>query len=92
MNPETSKIRPLSSAYWGKQVANEFKDRINPGMTYSIYTKFESDEYTYFIGEEVKSLDKQDLSKFKSLIIPLVLIKNLSRTWKNACAESSSLN
>jgi predicted transcriptional regulator YdeE len=73
MNSETSKIGKLAGMYWGKQIANQFKDRINPGITYSVYTEYESDEhgeYTYFIGEEVKSLDNQDQSIFKSLIIP----------------------
>lgn len=73
MNPDTAKIGALASHYWGQQIANQFKDRVKPGVTYSVYTDFESDEngeYTYFIGEEVSSLDNQDLSTFKSLVIP----------------------
>lgn len=73
MNPSTAKIGNLATEYWQQQIANQLKDRINPDVTYAVYTDFESDEhgdYTYFIGEEVKSIDTQDLSKFKSLTIP----------------------
>ena len=73
MNPETAKIGPLVGTYWGKQIANQLKERVKPGITYSVYTEYESDEhgdYTYFIGEEVKPLDNQDLSHLKSLVIP----------------------
>ena len=73
MNPQASKIAQLAGMYWEKQIANQFKNRINPGITYSVYTEYESNEngeYTYFIGEEVRSFDDQDLSKFKSLTIP----------------------
>ena len=55
------------------QVAKNIKHRVNPGVTYSVYTEFESDEhgdYTYFIGEIVDSTDEQDLSQFKLLSIP----------------------
>lgn len=73
MNPETAKIGQIAGYYWGNQIANAFKNRVNPGVTYSVYTEFESDEhgeYTYFLGEQVSSLDNQDYSQFKSLTIP----------------------
>lgn len=73
MNPSTSKIGALAGLYWGNQIANDFKNRLHPGVTYSIYTEFESDEhgdYTYFIGELVDSAKNQDLSQFKTLTIP----------------------
>ena len=47
--------------------------RINPGVTYSVYTEYESDEtgdYTYFIGEEVSDLGAQDQNQFIPLAIP----------------------
>lgn len=70
-NPETAKIGKLSSMYWSQQIANQFKHRVNPGVTYCVYTEYETDEhsdYTYFIGEQVGSLEDQ--SKFQTLIIP----------------------
>lgn len=73
MDPTKSKIGALVSDYWGNQIGNTFKDRVAPGVTYCVYTDYESDEngeYTYLIGEAVKSLDNQDQSKFKSLVIP----------------------
>lgn len=73
MDPEASKIGTLAGTYWGNQVVNEIKHRTNPGVTYAVYTEFESDEhgdYTYFIGEVVDSVEGQDLSKFKTLTIP----------------------
>jgi len=73
MNPETSKIGKLAGLYWANQVANNIQHRTNPGVTYAVYTNFESDEngdYTYFIGEVVDSFESQDLSKFETIIIP----------------------
>ena len=73
MNPDASKIGALAGNYWGNQIANAFKHRKNPGVTYAVYTEFESDEngdYTYFIGEEVECFDDQDLEQFKTLTIP----------------------
>lgn len=72
MDPEKGKIGPLAGAYWSEQIAAGFKHRTNPGVTYSVYTEFESDEhgeYTYFIGEQVNSLEGQDLESFKTLTI-----------------------
>ena len=73
MDPGKSKIAPLAGLYWKNQIANHVKHRTQPGITYSVYTEYESDEngeYTYFIGERVDSFDSQDLSKFKALSIP----------------------
>lgn len=73
MNPETAKIGIIAASYWQQNIANEFKARKSPGVTFSVYTDYESDEYgdyTYFIGEEVESLENQNLSKFNQLTIP----------------------
>ncbi|ABS78529.1 AraC family transcriptional regulator (plasmid) [Coxiella burnetii] len=73
MNPETSKIGRLAADYWSNRVANNIQHRSKPGVTYAVYTDFESDEqgdYTYFIGEAVDSLEDQDLEKFKTITIP----------------------
>jgi predicted transcriptional regulator YdeE len=73
MNPKTSKIGALAASYWHNQIANGIKNRTNPGVTYAVYTEYESDEhgdYTYFIGEIVDSTENQDLSHFKILTIP----------------------
>lgn len=73
MNPEKSKIAALAGSYWGNQIANEIQHRSKPGVTYAVYTDFESDEhgdYTYFIGEAVDSLQDQDFEKFKTITIP----------------------
>ncbi len=74
MNPKTSKIATLADLYWGTQVANEIQHRSKPGITYAVYTDYESDEhgdYTYFIGEAVDSLQGQDLEKLKAITIPI---------------------
>lgn len=71
-NPEKSKIGPLFWSYLENQTASQFKNRTAPGVTYAVYLEFENDEtgdYTYFVGEEVSSLDGQDLTKFKSIIL-----------------------
>ena len=73
MNPDEAKIGALFGSYLGNNIADSIKHRVTPNVTYSVYTEYESDEngdYTYFIGEAVDSLDDQDLSKFKSIVIP----------------------
>jgi predicted transcriptional regulator YdeE len=53
MTPDKGKIGPLANHYWSNQTGNGFKCRTNSGVTYCVYTDFESDEhgeYTYFIG------------------------------------------
>ena len=73
MNPKTAKIGELAGFYWSQQMANKIKHRRTPGITYAVYTEYESDEhgdYTYFIGEAVDSIENQDLSQFKTLFIP----------------------
>lgn len=73
MDPVTAKIGSLVNYYSSQQVAANFNNRANPGITYVAYTNYDSDEhgeYTFFIGEEITSAEKQDLSKFTQLVIP----------------------
>lgn len=59
-NPATGKIGPLVADYFSQGTFNQIPHRVNPGVTYSVYTDYESDhhgDYTYFIGEEVSSFD-----------------------------------
>ncbi len=59
-NPATAKIGALVQTYFSNETANKINDRTTPGITYSVYTDYESDhhgEYTYFIGEEVSSVN-----------------------------------
>lgn len=73
MSPETSKIGPLFGTYLEEQVSEAFQARVNPGVTFAVYTDFETDEtgeYTYFVGEEVSTLDGQDIENFATLTIP----------------------
>jgi predicted transcriptional regulator YdeE len=73
MNPAKSKIAGLFETYISDQRCNDIKHRINPGVTYAVYTDYETDEhgdYTYYLGEAVSSFEEQDLSKFETLTIP----------------------
>ncbi len=73
MNPELSKIGQLAGNYWSNQLAQAIQHRTNPGVTYAVYTDYDSDEhgdYTYFIGEAVDSLAGQNLSQFTTVTIP----------------------
>ncbi|MCS5711328.1 effector binding domain-containing protein [Candidatus Berkiella aquae] len=59
-DPTLAKIGPLVANYFSHQIAQHIKHRIHPGITYSVYTEYESDHhgnYTYFIGEAVSSLE-----------------------------------
>lgn len=73
MDMSTGKIPGLFGLYWTEKLGNAIQHRANPGVTYGVYTEFESDEhgdYTFFIGEVVNSLDGQDLEKFNAITIP----------------------
>ncbi len=72
MNPTTAKIGPTIGGYFEKQLFSKITGRVNPGVTYSVYTNYESDkmgQYTYFVGEEVESFDNVD-PMFETLTIP----------------------
>jgi len=54
-------------------LAEQIKDRKNPGTTFCVYTNYESDvngDYTYFIGEEVTSFEEIG-KEFETLTIPV---------------------
>jgi len=73
MNPEKAKIGETAGRYWGNALATNIQNRINPGVTYAVYTDYASDEhgdYTYFIGEAVSSFETQDTQIFTPLAIP----------------------
>lgn len=73
LNPETAKISKLLDKYWGEQIANGIKNRVNAPVTYAVYTEYDSDEhgdYTYFLGEAVSSLERQDSETLQSMFIP----------------------
>ena len=60
MDPQTAKIGETVGRYFGTDIANQIPERKQPGVTIAVYTDYASDEhgdYTYFIGEEVSSLD-----------------------------------
>lgn len=71
-DPALAKIGPLVAHYFSQQIAQHIKHRIHPGITYSVYTEYESDHhgnYTYFIGEAVSSFE--DVSAdLKTISIP----------------------
>ena len=73
MNPETAKIGSLAGRFWSQGIAERISNRKNPGVTLSVYTDYESDEYgdyTYFIGEEVSSFENV-ATDLRQLIIPV---------------------
>lgn len=72
MNPQTSKIGGLVGRFWSENIANQIPNRKNPGVTLSVYTEYDSNEhgdYTYFIEEEVDSLENIPMG-LQKLIIP----------------------
>lgn len=71
-DPSIAKIGPCVQHYFQQQVAEKIPHRKNPGTTISAFTEYESDytgDYTYFIGEEVSSVDNIP-EGLKSHIIP----------------------
>ncbi len=72
MNPETGKIPAMIQKYFHGGLSEKILNRKNPGTTFCAYTNYESDvtgDYTYFIGEEVTSIEEIP-DGFKTLTIP----------------------
>lgn len=69
---ERGKIFPCVQRYFHQELFNKIPNKKNPGTTFCAYTDYESDqtgEYTYFIGEEVFSLDEVP-TDFETLVVP----------------------
>ena len=63
----------MAGLYWGNGIAGGIQHRKFPGVTYAVYTAYESDEhgdYTYFIGEAVESFEGQNVNQFEMLTLP----------------------
>ena len=72
MDPNTAKIGLTVQQYFSDAVATRITNRKSPGITYCVYTDYESDvsgEYTYFIGEEVTSIAEIS-EELTNVIIP----------------------
>ena len=72
MDPHKAIIGTMMQHYWSNNLANDFCHRLNPGVTYAVYTNYASDEhgeYTYFLGEVVGAFDNQKLDQFQTLTI-----------------------
>ena len=73
MNPVNNKIAATVQKYFHEGLPEKINNRKKHGVTYCVYTNYESDftgDYTYFIGEEVDSFD--NISEgFESLVIPV---------------------
>lgn len=71
--PEDNKIVQTIQKYFANGCSEKIAHRSKPRTTYGVYTNYESDfngEYTYFIGEEVSSLE--DLPEgFETITIPI---------------------
>ena len=59
-NWQEGKIFPRVQEYFHQATADKIPNRKSPGVTYCVYTDYESDhtgDYTYLIGEEVTTFD-----------------------------------
>jgi len=66
-------IFPCVQSYFHGALWDKIQNRTKPGTTYCVYTDYESDDkgaYTYFIGEEVSSLEGALPDDFTSMVIP----------------------
>jgi len=71
-DPSTNKIAATVQNYFHNGLSAKILYRKTPGTTYCVYTNYESDfagEYTYFIGEEVTSVENIPTG-FETLSIP----------------------
>lgn len=72
MDPSTAHIPEMLQKYFATQSSVKISDRLTPGVTYCVYTNYESDytgEYDYFVGEAVSSF-KDVPENFSQLTIP----------------------
>lgn len=72
INPQTAQISHLVRRYNEEQIAARLANRKNPGVTFSVYTAYDSNEhgdYTYFLGEEVETIENVP-EGLDTLIIP----------------------
>lgn len=70
---DQGKIGPCVQRYFHNALFDQIPNRKNPGVTFCIYTDYESDytgAYTYFIGEEVESLETPLPEEFDTHVIP----------------------
>lgn len=66
-------IFPCIQRYFHGALWNKIPNRVKPGTTFCAYTDYESDhtgDYTYFVGEEVSSLNDPLPEGFSTLAIP----------------------
>lgn len=71
MDPKRAKIGSMMQRFFSEKIFNKIPNRKNPGVTFSVFTNYESDfndDYTYFLGEEVMSLKPAE--GLEQLIIP----------------------
>lgn len=71
-NPATGVIPACVNQYHQQQIAEKIQNRKIPGITFCAYTDYASDhqgDYTFFIGEEVLSLDNVS-TDLEVLVIP----------------------
>lgn len=67
------RILPCVQRYFHGALFDKIPKRTKPGTTFCAYTNYEADyrgSYTYFIGEEVSSLEEPLAEGLKRLVIP----------------------
>ncbi|MEN8237411.1 MAG: GyrI-like domain-containing protein [Pseudomonadota bacterium] len=71
-DPSKAKIAATVQRYHQEDMPDQIEDRIRPGVTFCVYTDYESDfagDYTFFIGEEVEDFEYIP-EGFRTLMIP----------------------
>lgn len=93
MDPSTAKISPTVQQYFHNGLYDKIPNRTKPGVTYCVYTDYDSDangDYTYFIGELVSNLDALP-EGFTSVTIPsqhYAKFTNGPKTMPDVCIEA----
>ena len=77
-NPTNNKIAATVQKYFHEGLPGKITHRKKPGITYCVYTEYESDftgDYTYFIGEEVESFNDLPEGFVAHTIVPQLYAK-----------------
>lgn len=104
IDPSKAKITPCVTRFFQEGISEKIPNLKNPAVTFCAYTDYENDyqgEYTYFIGQEVTSLDdlpdelsaltipSQNYVKFTTgpAPIPQVIINAWQKIWQTSETE-----
>jgi len=94
MDVDKAKIGSTMQQYFQSNIINNVSNRVKPGITYCVYTDYESDEhgnYTYFIGEQVSSFNNITINDNSNGVCELNTLIVPSNTYQRFTTETGPI-